>query len=93
LSYLRLSRFFNYVNEANLTEEKGTYAKMIALFDNYIPETGVLETCGTICRDEEGAFLDAIQKTAPIQILHAFLYSKCIQVFVINKKSISACII
>lgn len=64
---------FNHVNEARFT---GTYARMIALFDNYIPETGTPEPCGTPCRNEETAFLDAIINTRPITLLHNFLYSK-----------------
>jgi poly(U)-specific endoribonuclease len=61
---------FTYVNEAKLT---GTYARMRALFDNYTPDTGVVETCGTTCRNEESAFLDAILATQPIQLLHQWL--------------------
>lgn len=64
---------FTYVNEARFT---GTYAAMIAIFDNYIPETGIPETCSTPCRDEEDAFLDEILRTEPIRLLHSWLHDQ-----------------
>jgi len=63
-------KLFTYVNEARFT---GTYARLIALLDNYIAETGVADSCGTACRNEEDAFLDAILATRPIQLLHSWL--------------------
>jgi Endoribonuclease XendoU len=66
-------RLFTYVNEARFT---GTYARLIALLDNYIPDIGTPDSCGTTCRNEEEAFLDAIIATQPIQLLQSFLVSK-----------------
>jgi poly(U)-specific endoribonuclease len=64
------SQLFTYVNEARLT---GTYALMMNLFDNYIPETGTAETCGVACVNEQDAFLDGILATEPMQLLHSWL--------------------
>lgn len=66
-------RFYTYVNEAALT---GTYADMIALFNNYEAFTGTAESCGQPCRDEEDAFLEAILSTGPIQLAHDWLVSQ-----------------
>jgi poly(U)-specific endoribonuclease len=66
-------KLFTYVNEARFT---GTYARLIALLDNYIPDIGTPDVCGTTCRNEEEAFLDAIIATQPIQLLKTFLVSK-----------------
>jgi len=67
------AKLFTYVNEARLT---GTYARMIALFDNYVPNTGVADQCGTTCQNERNAFLDAILNTQPIILLHNWLFGK-----------------
>jgi len=64
-------KLFSYVNEARFT---GTYARFIALLDNYIPETGIAETCSTTCQNERNAFLDAILTTQPMILLHNWLY-------------------
>lgn len=64
------NKLFTYVNETRFT---GTFARLIALLDNYTPETGIVETCGTPCREEEDAFLDDILQTRPIQLLHDWL--------------------
>jgi poly(U)-specific endoribonuclease len=66
-------KLFTYVNEARFT---GTYARLIALLDNYIPETGVADPCNTNCRNEEEAFLDAIMATQPIKLLQSWLVSQ-----------------
>jgi len=66
------SRLFTYVNEARFT---GTYASLIALLDNYIPETGIAETCGATCQNERNAFLDAIIRTPALVLLQNFLWS------------------
>jgi len=66
-------RLFTYVNEARFT---GTYARFIALLDNYIPETGIAETCNTACVNERNAFLDAILSTQPMILLHNWLFGK-----------------
>jgi len=66
---------FSYVNEARFGGTT-TYARMIALFDNYTPEVGIPETCGQVCRNEEEAFLDAILNTRPIQLLHNWLVAR-----------------
>jgi poly(U)-specific endoribonuclease len=63
---------FSYVNEARFGGTT-TFARMIALFDNYTPETNVPETCGQPCRVEEEAFLDSILDTRPMQLLHNWL--------------------
>jgi poly(U)-specific endoribonuclease len=64
------SQLYTYVNEARFT---GTYAKMLALRDNFTPDVTVAESCGQACVDEENAFLDAIIVTEPIQLLHQWL--------------------
>jgi poly(U)-specific endoribonuclease len=66
-------KFFTFVNEAALT---GTYANMIALFNNYEAFTGTAESCGQTCRDEENVFLDAILNTGPIQLAHDWLVTQ-----------------
>jgi poly(U)-specific endoribonuclease len=64
---------YTFVNEARFT---GTYARMIDLFDNYVPETGIAEQCNSACLAERNAFLDAILATQPIQLLHNWLFGK-----------------
>jgi poly(U)-specific endoribonuclease len=64
------NQLYTYVNEARFT---GTFALMLALRDNYTPETGIAESCGQPCTDEVDAFLDAILGTESIQLLHAWL--------------------
>jgi len=67
--------FFSYVNEGRFGGTT-TFARMIALFDNYTPETGIPETCGQVCRNEEEAFLDSILSTRPMQLLHNWLFAR-----------------
>jgi len=64
-------RLFTYVNETRFT---GTYARLIDLMDNYVPEVEVAETCGTECENEVNAFLDEIISTRPILVLHNWLF-------------------
>jgi poly(U)-specific endoribonuclease len=63
-------QLYSFVNTAAFSE---TFTRMIAMFDNYTPQTGIAETCGAACDAEEDAFLDAILLTEPIRLLHTFL--------------------
>jgi len=65
---------FTYVNEARFSGP--TFSTYIALLDNYNHVLGQAETCGTPCRNEETAFLNAIFPTRPIQLVHNWLVSK-----------------
>jgi poly(U)-specific endoribonuclease len=66
-------KLYTYVNEARFVN---TYVPFLALLDNYTPETGIAETCGSACTAEQNAFLDAILTTQPIQLLYNWLLSK-----------------
>jgi len=68
------AKFFTYVNEARFTIT--TYARFVALLDNYIPNIGIAEPPCTQCRTEETAFLDAIITTRPLSILHNWLWNR-----------------
>jgi len=65
---------FERVDEDAL--QQGTFAKMIALLDNYEREVGVRENRTRAEKAEESAFLDAIAATPPMRYLKAYLVAK-----------------
>ncbi|ORY36488.1 hypothetical protein BCR33DRAFT_722007 [Rhizoclosmatium globosum] len=57
-------------------KSKPTYARFLALLDNFTAEDGVAETITDARLREEKAFIDEIYKTGPIQYLHKYLIAK-----------------
>ncbi|KAJ3080783.1 hypothetical protein HDU99_007433 [Rhizoclosmatium hyalinum] len=57
-------------------KSKPTYARFLALLDNFTAEGGVAETITDARLREEKAFIDEIYKTGPIQYLHKYLIAK-----------------
>lgn len=56
-----------------------TYARLIALFDNYLANVSEVEQVTNQELAEEVAFLDALMATRVMQATHQFLHSKGIQ--------------
>jgi hypothetical protein len=67
-----LHRLFNHVDSALL--QRPTYARLINLYDNYIPSTGVSESVDDDERFEETAFLNAVNSTQVMQKAYEFLH-------------------
>ncbi|XP_075054380.1 uridylate-specific endoribonuclease D-like [Mixophyes fleayi] len=65
---------FSYVNEAKLFA-RPTFARFIALLDNYIKTTGTVESVPAAEITEQNAFIDEIFKTSVLSILSNFLVS------------------
>jgi poly(U)-specific endoribonuclease len=64
-------KLFIYVNEARFT---GTFARLIALFPYFIPDTSIPEICNAACENAKNAFLDAVIQTQPMILLHNWLF-------------------
>lgn len=62
---------FKFVSEEALA--KPTYAKFIALLDNYVASTGVAETVTAQELEENRQFLNMIMDTAVMQYVHQYL--------------------
>eukprot|EP00079_Xenopus_tropicalis_P021792 XP_012813299.1 PREDICTED: poly(U)-specific endoribonuclease-D isoform X2 [Xenopus tropicalis] len=68
-------KLFSYVNEAKLFA-RPTFAKLVALLDNYVQITGTAESVPTAEVQEQNAFIDEIFKTSIITKLSNFFISK-----------------
>ena len=68
----------------NSVYHKPTYAKLIALQDNYVPESNVAESVTPQELAEESNFLDAVLNTAVMKKAEEFLLNKR---FIISRKA------
>ncbi|KAM8977550.1 uridylate-specific endoribonuclease D-like [Pelodytes ibericus] len=68
-------KLFSYVNEAKVFA-RPTFARFLALLDNYVKVTGTAETVTTAKLQEQTAFIDEIFRTSVITTLSNFFVSK-----------------
>ncbi|XP_040281878.1 poly(U)-specific endoribonuclease-D-like [Bufo bufo] len=68
-------KLFDYVNEAKLFI-RPTFKRLIALLDNYIKNTGTVESVTNGEIQEQNAFIDEIFQTTIMKNLSSFLISK-----------------
>jgi len=72
--YKDADKLFSWFDETELNH--GTWPKFTVLLDNFNPQTGVTETCGSPCRLEEDNFIRAIMDTPLMQYLWEKLKEK-----------------
>jgi len=77
------AKLFSWLNEDNL--KYGTWPKFLALLDNFNPQTGVTERCGSPCRLEEDNFIRAIVDTPLMQYVWGKLKAKDLASNKLNK--------
>lgn len=58
----------------NALLQRPTYARLIHLYDNYVPSLGVAESVNDDERFEETAFLNAVNNTQVMQKAYEFLH-------------------
>ncbi|XP_073432874.1 uridylate-specific endoribonuclease D-like isoform X3 [Dendrobates tinctorius] len=68
-------KLFSHVNEAKLFT-RPTFARLISLLDNYVKNTGTLETISNEEIQEETAFMTEVFQTAIMKQLSSFFISK-----------------
>ncbi|CAJ0953815.1 unnamed protein product [Ranitomeya imitator] len=68
-------RLFGYVNEAKLFT-RPTFARFISLLDNYVKNTGTLETVSNEEILEQTAFMNEVLQTTVMKKLSSFFISK-----------------
>ncbi|KAG8585550.1 hypothetical protein GDO81_005068 [Engystomops pustulosus] len=68
-------KLFTYVNEAKLFS-RPTFARLISLLDNYVKNTGTVESVSDEKIQEQNAFIDKIFQTTVMRKLSSFLISK-----------------
>lgn len=68
-------KLFNYVNEAKLFN-RPTFARLISLLDNYVRNTGTVESVTSEEIQEQHAFIDEVFKTTIMKKLYSFLITK-----------------
>lgn len=68
-------KLFNYVNEAKLFN-RPTFARLISLLDNYVRNTGTVESVTSEEIQEQNAFIDEVFKTTIMKKLYSFLITK-----------------